>query len=110
MMPWAGCAMTRTALPISPDTPVAWNHLTPCAAGHHLLYRLFDAAGSLLYVGITWTPRERWRKHRRRSPWWPLVAAAVVECYPSENAALRRELAAIKAEAPRCNKRGVSHA
>lgn len=93
---------------IAPNDPVSWDHLTPCAIGHHLVYRIFDASGRLLYVGITWTPRERWRRHRKRADWWPSVAAAAIECHPSEQDALRAELAAIKAENPIHNKRGVA--
>jgi predicted GIY-YIG superfamily endonuclease len=97
-----------TTWPIRPDDPGTWDSIKPCATGHHLLYRFFDADGSPLYIGITWTPRERWRNHRKRKTWWHLVAAAVVECHESEHEALRRELAAIKTESPMHNKRGVS--
>lgn len=35
----------------------------------HYVYRAFNAAGELLYVGRTIDPVERARAHRRSSPW-----------------------------------------
>jgi hypothetical protein len=44
----------------------AWREQQPTA-----LYRLYDEAGVLLYVGITYDVAERWRHHRRNKAWWP---------------------------------------
>ena len=46
--------------------------------GQEFLYRLFDAEGALLYVGITWNPFVRWNAHKKSKPWWPDVAHADV--------------------------------
>lgn len=40
----------------------------------HALYRFYDAAGALLYVGITIDPGSRWRSHAHDKPWWQQVA------------------------------------
>lgn len=74
---------------------------------HHLLYRLYDAAGRLLYIGITWNPKERWKRHRKERPWWGDVRVAAVECHATEYEALTEELAAIKADRPIHNRRGA---
>jgi hypothetical protein len=34
------------------------------------LYRMYDAGGDLLYVGISRSLVERWRTHRREAAWW----------------------------------------
>jgi len=36
----------------------------------HFVYRAFDAAGDLLYVGCSNNPERRWAEHRTTSPWW----------------------------------------
>lgn len=71
------------------------------------LYRLYDAAGRLLYVGITWNPVRRWEKHKRLKSWWSEVARAVVEVYPNEGQALDAEVAAIRSEQPIHNVRSA---
>lgn len=42
------------------------------------VYHLFDARGSLLYVGVTDLPRRRFQQHRRKKSWWPDVALAYI--------------------------------
>jgi excinuclease UvrABC nuclease subunit len=64
------------------------------------LYRLFDAAGQLLYVGIATSPRTRWYAHREEKRWWPQVARESVEWFPSRTDAKAAEKTAIRAEAP----------
>ena len=34
------------------------------------LYRLYDAASVLIYVGITSRPAARMRRHAKTQPWW----------------------------------------
>lgn len=69
------------------------------------LYRFFDEERRLLYVGITGQPHERWPKHRRKAPWWPLAKFVSIEHWPMEHLALAAERAAIAAELPLFNKR-----
>lgn len=67
------------------------------------LYRLFDTAGQLLYVGIATSPRTRRYAHREEKRWWPQVAREEVEWFPSRTAAKSAEKIAIKAEDPLYN-------
>lgn len=99
--------MARVSFQIDPHDPQTWAPIRPCAPTHDLVYRLRDSCGLLLYVGVTWCPRERWIKHRRRTSWWPRVASVEVECFSERWRALRAELVAIKQESPVHNIRGV---
>jgi hypothetical protein len=67
------------------------------------LYRFYDAAGALLYVGITHDIEERWGNHRTTKEWWPDVAHQTVEWYDTRPAALAAEVVAIRTEEPRYN-------
>lgn len=67
------------------------------------LYRLFDAEGRLLYVGIAFNPEARWRDHATEKPWWGNVIERRVEWHETRTGALKAEVAAIKAEAPAYN-------
>lgn len=70
------------------------------------VYRCFDAAGSLLYVGCTkdflnrlfqhWTPSTR-------KPWWHRVASITRETFPTMADALAAERHAIQTEHPEMN-------
>ncbi len=64
------------------------------------LYRFFDGAGRLLYVGITMDPGSRWKNHSKKKPWWTDVRSMTAEPFPTLEAALAAERAAIKAERP----------
>jgi hypothetical protein len=107
IMPRAGHAHARAAYDISAQDPKSWDHIAHCTAGHELVYRLFDRSGCLLYIGITWSAGVRWRAHRKKHAWWSQVARVEVECWGSDFFALTAELAAIKAERPKYNKRGA---
>jgi hypothetical protein len=74
----------------------------------HLVYRCRDGAGQLLYIGATNSYSQRMSQHRARTPWWPDVASISTEPYPDRAAALVAELAAIGAEHPVHNVRGVT--
>jgi predicted GIY-YIG superfamily endonuclease len=63
------------------------------------VYRLYDAAGALLYVGVANRPEERWGTHRNKH-WWPLVTRAEIERHPTRDAALRCEAQVIRDETP----------
>lgn len=64
------------------------------------LYRLRDEAGTLLYVGITNSPEQRWLQHAADKPWWPSVADLALKWYPSRELALEAEAHAIRSERP----------
>jgi hypothetical protein len=69
-----------------------------------MLYRLYDKAGELLYIGITsrqWPARAQ--QHASSKPWWPQVAAMTFEELPSPEEALVAERRAIATEKPRYN-------
>ena len=68
------------------------------------LYRIFDAEGALLYVGISLNAARRSSDHRAK-PWWPQVARIEVETHPTRGDALHAEYAAIDDEKPRYNVR-----
>lgn len=78
-------------------------HVTRPAA----LYRHFDAAGALLYVGIALDPVSRLSAHRRKSKWADEITTVTVEYFPTWREAERAERAAIAAERPLHN---VEHA
>jgi hypothetical protein len=71
------------------------------------LYRLFDQAGTLLYVGITEHWPARRRSHASAKYWWPEVARTTVEEHPDRDAALLAEARAIRTEQPRHNSGGA---
>ncbi|MFF5980353.1 GIY-YIG nuclease family protein [Streptomyces olindensis] len=64
------------------------------------LYRLYDEAGVLLYVGISCNLYERWKDHREEKLWWPQVAEKRVEWYENRSEADSAEVHAIVTEDP----------
>jgi DNA-binding XRE family transcriptional regulator/predicted GIY-YIG superfamily endonuclease len=68
------------------------------------LYRLFDEANRLLYVGITANPTRRWYGHASMSIWWGEVLLREIEWFPSRTEALAREAAEIAGRRPRYNR------
>lgn len=64
------------------------------------LYRLYDDAGDLLYVGIAGNPGRRFEQHAKDKPWWSEVASIDLEHHPDRTAAMEAERAAIQAEHP----------
>lgn len=64
------------------------------------LYRLRDADGGLLYVGIAEHWIGRLSQHRGDKSWWADVARVDVEEFPDRRSALVAEERAIKAEHP----------
>ena len=71
------------------------------------LYRMWDALGRLLYVGITGNPIERWRRHAQKAQWWSDVHEITYETFPKEHLALEAERRAIREEQPAFNIRSV---
>lgn len=73
----------------------------------HALYRMFDAAGTLLYVGLTAHVEARMSQHKVGKEWWPDVANVQLEHFPSREEVARAEREAISSEKPLFN---VMHA
>ena len=71
--------------------------------GPWTVYRHYDDAGALLYVGMSMRPDRRTKDHRRSAAWWPQLATIKLEHYQSEIEAQLAEQDAIRAEAPRHN-------
>jgi len=67
------------------------------------LYRLFDDADALLYVGIGNRPSRRINSHRSLKRWWHQVARTEIEWHPTRTDAERAEAAAIRNEQPLYN-------
>lgn len=64
------------------------------------LYRHFDAAGQLLYVGISMCVFTRSRTHHHSKPWFKSVCRIDIEWFPSRSHAEVAEYQAIKREHP----------
>lgn len=67
------------------------------------LYRHFDKAGALLYIGIAVDPAKREAEHRRESEWAARIHRIEVEWHESRRAARDAERAAIATERPPFN-------
>ena len=57
----------------------------------HWVYTCVDAAGEIIYVGVTSTGLRRHREHGRGSGWWTEVATIRVEHFPTRVEALAVE-------------------
>lgn len=68
------------------------------------VYRYYDPAGILLYVGITSRGTARNREHNATKDWWPFVTRQEVEHYPTRDEAAHREVALIRAHRPPFNR------
>lgn len=68
------------------------------------LYRHFDSAGTLLYVGITAWQSDRDVGHARTSAWVPFADHVTAQWFPSREAAFAAERQAIQSEVPVFNK------
>ena len=66
------------------------------------LYRHYDKDGALLYVGISLHVIRRLIEHKS-SDWFHDIARIEIEHYPSRDAALKAETAAIADESPKFN-------
>ena len=67
------------------------------------LYRLYDADGILLYVGIAANPRARLQQHAATQSWWPCVQRATVSWYGDRERADMAETMAVALEQPKHN-------
>lgn len=71
------------------------------------LYRHFDSAGRLLYVGVSLRSTVRLIAHVANAKWADQIATITIERFPTRKAALQAERAAIQAEKPLHN---IAHA
>jgi predicted GIY-YIG superfamily endonuclease len=69
----------------------------------HVVYRIYDKAGDLLYVGVTVDFETRMQYHRSRSAWFPGYSHHELTEYPDRWKAESAETAAIMNEQPRHN-------
>lgn len=72
------------------------------------VYQYFDAAGHLLYVGVTGRNVKRGQEHARTKEWWPLVATSTVDHFPTRERALAEESYLIRYHQPPYNTQGKS--
>lgn len=71
---------------------------------NHFVYRIYDAAGQVLYIGCSKNLKQRWQTHRTENPAVVLDAARCKVQGPFPKAkALEVESAAITAERPLFN-------
>lgn len=70
------------------------------ASRRGIVYRLYDAAGALLYIGATGNLRQRFQFHRKDKPWWPDVAGKRLDVYDRVAEAKEAERCAILSEDP----------
>lgn len=73
-------------------------------SGRTAIYRVYDARGRLLYVGISSNPMARWRAHATTKSWWGEVAKTKVRWHRTRTSAEAAEVKAIKEEFPRFNR------
>lgn len=64
------------------------------------LYRLYDATGAVLYIGITHSPAKRFAEHAVERPWWSQVARKTVAWCDGKAEAAIAEALAIRDEKP----------
>jgi hypothetical protein len=81
--------------------------MTSTSAGTSL-YRLYDANGQLLYVGVTDGPVPDRLAAHRRTVWWAQVDSFAVDHHPTRQKALDAERLAIRTEQPLHNIRSVT--
>jgi len=67
------------------------------------VYRCFDSAGNLLYVGCSLNAYSRVSQHKATAEWFPRLARFTVDRYKSRHVALVVEARAIRDESPQYN-------
>lgn len=72
------------------------------------VYRLYDAAGTLLYIGSAYYPNERAKAHRHAT-WGCLIARRIDEWHDSRELAYTAEAEAIRSEDPQHNVMGTAN-
>lgn len=74
--------------------------LTPYLHPTAVVYRAYNAAGQLLYVGCTGSPKARMKDHSQRAPWWSEHVRIEISDRMSTRDALDLETEAIWALGP----------
>lgn len=64
------------------------------------VYRIYDEADSLLYVGVASSFGRRWSQHSSKQEWWPMVHRQTVTWYGTREDAEAAETVAIRDEKP----------
>lgn len=75
----------------------------PAHQGRTALYRLYDATGTVIYVGIASNPHTRWEQHAGDKSWWPDVVTREIEWCETRQAAADMEAAEVIARSPKWN-------
>jgi predicted GIY-YIG superfamily endonuclease len=73
--------------------------------GRTVLYRLYDSAGVLLYVGVTGNLATRLASHAKTQKWWPEVSKRELVWYDQRREAEAAERSTIAQEQPLWNVR-----
>lgn len=68
------------------------------------LYRHYNNAGQLLYVGVSLSTIARLIEHKTTAPWFKQITRVTIERFPTRIAAERAEIIAIRDEQPQWNK------
>lgn len=92
--------MSADVLETSAESP---GRVSCVREGRTALYRHFDMAGDLLYIGISLNAIARLAQHRQTSPWFESIARIEVEWFDSRQAAFDAERHAIQTESPAHN-------
>jgi DNA-binding transcriptional regulator YiaG/predicted GIY-YIG superfamily endonuclease len=87
--------------------PVSTSPTTLPRTGEAAVYRYYDGAETLLYIGSTVNPSQRWSSHKGTKGWWGDVASYTLTWWPSAEEAYAEEYKAIRAEQPKHNQLGV---
>jgi predicted GIY-YIG superfamily endonuclease len=69
----------------------------------HIVYRMFNDDGELLYVGVTSSFLRRMGDHKRDKPWYDEIGSIERWRYTTREAANQAEWEAIQTENPRHN-------
>ena len=77
--------------------------------GRTAVYRIRDAAGELLYIGMTNSVPIRWNQHMLYQPWWNELRSLTVEFLDTREEAEAAEKAAILGELPKYNRTYLLH-
>lgn len=102
---WRRETLVAAGFPMSPvPTP---QPTYQCAAPAFHLYRHFDAAGILLYVGVSLSALNRLAAHRRKAPWFWSIARVEISRFDTREQSLEAERTAIVNERPLFN---IQHA
>lgn len=70
---------------------------------HNILYRIYDIAGVLLYVGATTNLTMRIQDHAGTQPWWDEAADIKLQRFDVFEDLIEAETAAIQTEDPKYN-------